>query len=199
MGKRMLATMQIRVLPLALAVMFLLCGCAPRVNNGGTVSVVTPDIFGVGEELALQLTSGMRGGGNGRRLLLTTIVDLDSLHSTTRFGRTLSEALSTSLFRHDFGVVEIRKGADLLIRDNSGELMLTRDATLLAKQQQVAVILTGTYSLTPTTVIINLKLLDAGSQQVLSVAGLEMQRSRTINHLLAAGSGNDAFLSAYER
>ena len=186
---------------LFLGCFLLLAGCVPQAKIGGTASVVTPDFFGVGEELALQLTSGMRGAGGGQRLILTTVVDLDNLYTTTRFGRTLTEALSTSLFRHGFGVVEIRKAAELLIRDNRGELMLTRDVKLLAKQQRVAAILTGTYSLTPTTVILNLKLLDAGSQQVLSVAGLELQRSRTINHLLAAGDGahGDAFLSAYER
>ncbi|MFH1019564.1 MAG: FlgO family outer membrane protein [Pseudomonadota bacterium] len=188
-------------LSLFLGCALLLVGCAPQANTGGTASVVTPDFFGVGEELALQLISGMRGAGGGQRLILTTVVDLDNLYATTRFGRTLTEALSTSLFRHDFGVVEIRKSAELLIRDNQGELMLTRDATLLAKQQQASAILTGTYSLTPTTVILNLKLLDAGSQQVLSVAGLELQRSRNINHLLAAGGGafGDALLSAQER
>lgn len=186
---------------LVLGGVLLLAGCAPQATTGGTASVVTPDFFGVGEELALQLTSGMRGAGGGQRLILTTVVDLDNLYTTTRFGRTLTEALSTSLFRHGFGVVEIRKSAELLIRDNKGELMLTRDAKLLAKQQQAAAILTGTYSLTPTTVILNLRLLDAGSQQVLSVAGLELQRSRNINHLLAAGGGalSDAQLSAKER
>ncbi|MFA7383199.1 MAG: FlgO family outer membrane protein [Desulfurivibrionaceae bacterium] len=188
-------------LSLFLGGVLLLAGCAPKANIGGTASVVTPDFFGVGEELALQLTSGMRGAGGGQRLILTTVVDLDNLYATTRFGRTLTEALSTSLFRHGFGVVEIRKSAELFIRDNQGELMLTRDAKLLAKQQQVAAILTGTYSLTPTTVILNLRLLDAGSQQVLSVAGIELQRSRNINHLLAAGGGGlgDAFLSGRER
>ncbi|MBU4033905.1 MAG: hypothetical protein KKG34_03810 [Proteobacteria bacterium] len=179
----------------------LLTGCVPQAKTGGTASVVTPDFFGVGEELALQLTSGMRGAGGGQRLILTTVVDLDNLYTTTRFGRTLTEALSTSLFRHGFGVVEIRKSAEIFMRDNRGELMLTRDAKLLAKQQQAAAILTGTYSLTPSTVILNLKLLDAGSQQVLSVAGLELQRSSNINHLLAAGGGafGDALLSAQER
>lgn len=188
-------------LSLLLGGILLLTGCVPPANTGGTVSVVTPDFFGVGEELALQLTSGMRGAGGGQRLILTTVVDLDNLYTTTRFGRTLTEALSTSLFRHGFGVVEIRKSAEIFMRDNRGELMLTRDVKLLAKQQQAAAILTGTYSLTPTTVILNLKLLDAGSQQVLSVAGLELQRSRNINHLLVAGGGalDDALLSAHER
>jgi len=178
-----------------------LAGCAPKVTTGGTASVITPDFFGVGEELALQLTSGLRGAGGGQRLLLTTVVDLDNLYEPTRFGRTLTEALSTSLFRHGFGVVEVRKSAELLIRDNRGELMLTRDARLLAKQQQAGAVLTGTYALTPQTVIINLKLIEAGSQEVLSVAGLELQRSRSINHLLVAGGGamGDALLSARER
>jgi len=190
-----------RCLSLLLGGILLLTGCVPPANSGGTVSVVTPDFFGVGEELALQLTAGMRGAGGGQRLIVTTVVDLDNLYITTRFGRTLTEAMSTSLFRHGFGVVEIRKSAELLIRDNKGELMLTRDAKLLATQQQAAAILTGTYSLTPTTVILNLKLLDAGSQQVLSVAGLELQRSRNINHLLVAGGGvlGDALLSGSER
>ena len=188
-------------LALFLACALFLAGCAPKANTGGTASVVTPDFFGVGEELALQLTSGMRGAGGGQRLILTTVVDLDNLYVTSRFGRTLTEALSTSLFRHGFGVVEIRKSAEILMRDNRGELMLTRDVKLLAKQQRAAAILTGTYSLTPTTVILNLKLLDAGSQQVLSVAGLELQRSRNINYLLAEGDGalGDALLSGRER
>jgi TolB-like protein len=161
--------------------------------------VVTPDFFGIGEELALQLTSGLRG--SGQRLILTTVVDLDNLYVTSRFGRTLTEALSTSLFRHGFGVVEVRKSAELLIRDNSGELILSRDAALLARQQQATAILAGTYSLTPGTVILNLKLLDAASQQVLSVAGLELQRSNSINHLLAMGAGGagEVKLSGYER
>ncbi|MFZ5776182.1 MAG: FlgO family outer membrane protein [Thermodesulfobacteriota bacterium] len=184
-----------------LLLLLALAGCGQPAVTGGTASVLTPDFFGVGDELALQLASGLRGSG-GQRLILTTVVDLDNLSHTNRFGRTLTEAMSTSLFRHGFGVVEVRKAAELLIKDPGGELMLTRDTSLLARQHQAAAVVAGTYSLTPTTVIINLKLLDAGSQQVLSVAGMELQRSRAINHLLAAGGssrGGDAQLSAYER
>lgn len=192
----------------SLAVLFtallLASGCVRQTGNtGGTASVVTPDFFGVGEELALQLENGLRYSGAGQQLILTTVVNVDDLYATSRFGRALTEALSTSLFRHGFGVQEIRKSSELLVKSGKGELMLTRDAALMARQQSAGAILTGTYALTPTTVIINLKLLEAGSQQVLSVAGLELQRSRSINHMLAAGSGGggfaDGMLSAYER
>lgn len=180
----------------------LVSACSTSIlNTGGTASVVTPDFFGVGEELALQLAGSQRYSQSGQRLILTTVVDIDNLYVTSRFGRTLTESLATSLFRHGFGVVEIRKSSEILMKSDSGELMLTRDAALLARQQEAGAILTGTYSLTPNSVIVNLRLLEAGSQRVLSVAGLELQRSRTINHLLAAGGAGfgDAVLSAYER
>lgn len=184
------------------AALMLLAGCAPTVHTGGTASVVTPDFFGLGEEVAQQLARNFHHGrATGMSLMLTTMVEVDNLYETSRFGRTFTESLATRLFRHGFGVVEIRKAGEVLVKNNSGELMLTRDARLLAKEQRVHGIVVGTYSLTPQTVILNVRILDAASQDVLSVAGVEIQRSGNINHLLAASGaeGRDVGLSARER
>lgn len=184
------------------AALVLLAGCAPKVHTGGTASVVTPDFFGLGEEVAQQLAQNFRHGrATGMSLMLTTMVEVDNLYETSRFGRTFSESLATRLFRHGFGVVEIRKASEVLVKNNSGELMLTRDARLLAKEQRVHGIVVGTYSLTPQSVIVNVRILDAASQDVLSVAGVEIQRSGNINHLLVASTNGsqDAGLSARER
>jgi hypothetical protein len=88
-----------------------------------------------------------------------------------------------------------------MIKKDSGELMLSRDLSLLANQHSVEGIIVGTYSLTPKSVILNVKLLDVASDDVISVAGLEIKRSHIINDLLAgAGSGlADVELSGYER
>lgn len=185
-----------------IAAMVLLAGCGPTVHTGGTASVVTPDFFGLGEEVAQQLAQNSHyGRATGMSLMLTTMVKVDNLYETSRFGRTFTESLATRLFRHGFGVVEIRKASEVLVKDNSGELMLTRDARLLAKQQRVHGIVVGTYSLTPQTVILNVRILDAASQDVLSVAGVEIQRSANINYLLAASAdgAEDAGVSARER
>ena len=78
--------------------------------------------------------------------------------------------------------------------------MLSRDVSNLAEVHEADGVLVGTYSLTPNSVIVNLRLMPVDSSTVLSVAGLEIQRTRNIDHLLAqtAGSGGMA-LSAYER
>lgn len=186
------------------------CGLGSKRGSDGTgvtVSVVTPDFFGIGEDLARQLVGNYRAGKPpaGTRLILTNMVDLDNLENTSRFGRTLSEALATQLFRHGFAVEEVRKGDALLIREPDGELVLSRDISRLARKQSAHAVVAGTYSLTPATVIVNVRMLDSASPAVLSVAGIEVQRSPAINHLLSSGKSgggnlvNDAELSGYER
>jgi hypothetical protein len=174
-------------------------GCSTA-QNGRAVSVASPDFFGIGEELALQLIENRRRSlGHGEKLVFTTMVNLDQLHTTSKFGRTLSEALATRLFQHGYGVEEIRKIAGILIKDDYGEIILSRDASKLVQQHDCDLIVAGTYALTPSTVIINVKFLDVMSKKVISVAGMELQRSNTINYLLSDTDGIvDARLSAYE-
>jgi TolB-like protein len=134
-------------------------------------------------------------------LIMATFVNIDDLARTSRFGRTLPEALANRLFRHGFGVVEIRKASEILMKDRGGELVLTRDAARLATSVAADGIVSGTYSLTPHTVIVTVRLLDAASQEVLSVADMEIERSQAIDGLLggAVAEGWTAAMSAYER
>ncbi len=189
-----------RIMALLLALLLSLsvgCGKAPGPQ---TVSALAPDFFGIGEELARQLIANRRDGGEGARLLFTTLVNLDDLRQTSKFGRTMSESLATQLFQHGYGVVELRKAANIMVQTKNGEMILSRDAARLAGQYEANAIIAGTYAMTPKTVIINVKLLDVHSEEVLSVAGMELERSPTINYLLAEQVGLvDAQLSGYER
>jgi len=177
-----------------------LAGCSAG-QAPQTVSSLTPDFFGVGEELARQLIAHRHdGSGEGERLIFTSLVNLDDLRQTSKFGRTLSESMATQLFQHGYGVVELRKTANIMLQTNNGEMILSRDASRIAKQYEANAIVAGTYSLTPKTVILNIKLLDVNSNAVLSVAGMELERSSTINYLLAEQVGLvDAQLSGLER
>lgn len=165
-----------------------LAGCSTN-PPPQTVAALTPDFFGIGEELARQLIANRRDGTSGDRLIFTTLVNLDDLHQTSKFGRTMSESMATQLFQHGYGVVELRKAANIMVQANNGEMVLSRDATRLGKQYEANAIVAGTYALTPKTVIINVKLLDVHSEAVFSVAGMELERSSTINYLLTEQVG----------
>lgn len=180
--------------------LLLLSGCS-KVRSGGTASVQTPDFFGIADGLAMQLKMNSKYTlSSNRRLLLTTVVNIDDFYQTSRFGRTLTESLAGRLFRHGFGIVEIRKATHLMVKQGGGELMLTRDTALMADEQSIEAVVVGTYSLTPNSVIVSLRMIEPETREVLSVADMEIQRSNNINHLLASnfGKGGEQ-LSAYER
>jgi TolB-like protein len=185
---------------LGIGFLAMVAGCG-AVQPPKAVSVMAPDFFGIGEELAQQLIANRRSDfGLSERLVFTTLVNLDDLRQTSKFGRAMSESLATRLFQHGYGVVELRKIENILVADKSGELVLSRETKRLAAEHEADAIVAGTYSMTPGTVIINVKVLDVGSQEVLSVGGLELQRSYTINYLLADRGGMvDSKLSGYER
>lgn len=189
--------LRLAVLCLAL-VAFSGCG---KVKSGGTVSIKSPDFFGIADGLAVQLKQNSKYSlASNRRLLLTTVVDIDDFYRTSRFGRTLTDALAGCLFRHGFGIVEIRKASHLMVKKGSGELLLTRDTSLMAGEQSVEAVVVGTYSLTPNSVIVSVRMLEPDTQEVLSVADMEIQRSNNINHLLySTGGAGGGQLSAYER
>ncbi len=175
-------------------------GCGTKNRPGGTVSVITPDFFGIGENLALQLSSNLLNSEIYKKhIIMTSVVNLDDLYETSGFGRTLTESLATRLFHCGFGIVEVRKSTELLIKNNTGELMLTRDARLIATEYPAAAVVVGTYSLTPKTVIVNIRLLDCVTQEIVSVAGMEIQRTQAINALITGSHLADTELSAYER
>ncbi len=187
------------VVPGLLILLCLSAACQPR--TGGTVSVMSPDFFGIGENLARQLAMNHRDQSLAdERLLMTTMVPLERLDQTSDFGRVLTESLATQLFHHGAEIIETRRLEELVIAPRKGELMLSRRAADLAANHQATAVVAGTYTLTPQTVIINVRLLDAATDGVLSVAGLELQRSPAVNALLRANTGQDEVaLSVYEK
>jgi TolB-like protein len=176
-------------------------GCVFPLDRGRSLAVATPDFFGLGEELCRQLVRNRKKElASGKRLIMTTFVDIDDLGRTSRFGRLLAESLATRMFARGYGVVEVRRGRDLLMEKGKGELVLTRGGRLMAQAREAEAVVAGTYGLTPESVIVNARLLDAGSGEVLSVAGMEIERSPQIDGLLARPwPDRDMRMSAYER
>ncbi len=180
-----------------LLVSLLLAACG-QARAPQTLSAASPDFFGIGDNLARQLINNRRSLNTNETLIFTTIVNLNNLDQTSKFGRALSESLATRLFKYGFHVIELRKAGAIMVKDKTGELILSRESKELGKEQKADAIVAGTYSLTPKSIIINIKLLAAGTQEVLSVAGMELNRSLNINYLLADGSSVTDNLSGDE-
>ncbi len=183
-----------------LLILILLTSCSWK-NEPTPSRPATNTFSGLSAIIAQELIASGKGKlGSDDKIILTTFVNLNDLYQTSGFGRSITEALSTELFQNGYNILEIRKSPKIYLKNGEGELILSRDASILARQHNAGAILTGTYSLTPTTVIVNARILSVFSHDVLAAAALEIGRDTNINYLLTKNKEMVIGpISAYER
>lgn len=101
-------------------------------------------------------------------VLVATLVNIDALNDTSRFGRLISEQVSTRFSQQGFNVVEMKIRSDIYIREGSGEMMLSRDVRDLSKNYKAQVVVVGNYALASGYVYLTLKVVALTDNRVIS-------------------------------
>ncbi len=152
----------------------------------------SPTIFTLAQDLAIQLRTNLREGEIGDwPCLITSLANIDDLKQSSRFGRVLSEALGSEIFRQGGKVKEVRSAKAIFVVPQTGELMLSRDVKQLARDINARAVIVGTYSIGAYSVIVNFKMIDLYSSNILSVATSEIARTKTIDSLLGQSSSQE--------
>ncbi len=195
--------MSCRSVPLAAAcaILFLAAGCGGPGGNaapaGGRAAAQfipakhpMPTIFHVAQGLAAQLQANMRAGSlRERSCVVATLVDIDDLKRSSRFGRLMAEALASELFRLGADIRDVKLSFSVTVAPHTGELALSRDIREVASRISADSVVAGTYAVGESTVAVTVKLMDAQTNRVLSVAMAEVARTSTIDALLRDGTG----------
>lgn len=149
-----------------------------------------PTVYQVAEGLASQLVENVRDPGpGGFECVVTTLVDIDDLRRSSRFGRLLAEAMGAEIFRRGFTVVDIRPAGAFLVGEGNGEMLLSREASELRNEISADSALVGTYGVGASSVAVTVRLVDLSSHRVLSVAMAEMARTPAVEALLTENWG----------
>jgi TolB-like protein len=120
--------------------------------------------------IAIELNHRLREFTPGDKVVaVTTFVDLDSLDTSSSFGRYVSERLSMELHKLGFNIRELRQRKSISVEYEKGEFALTRNTEDLMRRAQVDAVLTGTYTVIGDEVIVNARFLDLDSSRVISV------------------------------
>lgn len=121
--------------------------------------------------IADQLFKTMKNKNNEKRVILTSIVDLNELDTTSTFGRLLSESMFNELHVRNFFVTDFR-GQEAVTVNEDGEFHISRDVEKLKDTiQAVEYILVGTYvKFENESLLINTRILDSISGMVISSA-----------------------------
>lgn len=94
----------------------------------------------------------------GASVLVATLVSVDHLHLSSRFGRVSSEQIAGRLVQRGVPVVEARLRDELALQPGEGELLLSRQLREVSREHQASMALVGTYAASPRQVYVSLKL-----------------------------------------
>ena len=117
-------------------------------------------------------------------LAITTFVNLNRLYETSPFGRYVGEQMIHELHQKNFQIVDLRQTKEVLIQQQLGELTLSRDAMQLAEKYELKAILAGTYTDLGPRVVLNARILEAGTGKVLATASAELSKTRELENLM---------------
>lgn len=121
----------------------------------------------------------------GIPLLVATMVNIDSLDQSSRFGRLVSEQYAARLTQHGYHVVEMKLRNNVYIREGAGELLLSRDVRDLSKSHNAQVVVVGNYAVASGYVYLTLKAVTVADNRVIAA----------INYLLPLTDNTRALLS----
>lgn len=103
-------------------------------------------------------------------ILITTFVNNDNLKETSRFGRILQEHITSHLVGLGYTTKELKLRDTLLMQEQSGETMLSRNLQEINAKQSLSAqaILVGTYSYTDRTMYISARLINPKDRNIIS-------------------------------
>lgn len=167
------------------AILFSSCATAPTTGDPMKPGA---DMFG-SRFLALTILDQLRSREVlNQPIIVTTFVNLNNLGKSSVFGRAVAEKLLTELHQTGFMVSEIRKGKDVFLREDLGELILTRDARETMGKTHARAVLAGTYVATSDSVIVNARLIDLQTPLILSSCSYTLKMTKELEKLLTGES-----------
>ncbi len=105
------------------------------------------------------------------RIAFTIPANVDNLQKTNGLARQMSEELARGLKQHGYAVLEIRKGNEIVMTPEVGELFLTRKRDKLSQQSVMAeLLMAGTYTIAEKGIRFNIRLLHTDSTEVIAMA-----------------------------
>jgi hypothetical protein len=153
----------------------LLSGCAlPGSNAGAEVQSKTQpdthksDLASLVYHAAQTLGDRAESLDKARPIIVSTIVSVDNLEHASTFGRLVSQLVANRLQQRGYLVRDVTYMRALELRPETGELVLTREASKVGAAANAQAVVAGTYALGGQEIYLNLRLIDAASGVVVS-------------------------------
>ena len=117
-------------------------------------------------------------------IVVSTISSVEDLNRADPLGNMVSDFVRTRLVQTGANVSEMRLRNAVLFNRRQGEIALSRDIGALIKPANAAVIVTGTYGTSYTTVYVSLKMVNVADGRIIAGADYVLPRSHEVEGLI---------------
>ena len=117
-------------------------------------------------------------------VLIATIVNVNDLRLTAPLGRTLSEQYASQMVNAGFNVKEMKLRGDVFVKEETGELLLSREIKEIAQSHHASYVLVGTYSVAASVTYVSLKFVRTEDSRIVRGFDYALPNDKDINKLL---------------
>lgn len=131
-----------------------------------------------------------RGPLGDTPVLVATIVNVNDMRRTAPLGRTLSEQYASQMATSGFNVKEMKLRGDVFIREETGELLLSREIKDIARSHNASMVLVGTYSAAANFTYVSLKFVRTEDSRIIRAYDYALPNDKDVNKLLQPATTN---------
>lgn len=148
-------------------------------------SIPEPDLVATSYKATDDMLAVAKGELNPRLAIIpTSFVDMNDLDRTSPMGRLLAQQMASRLTQHGLGVTEVKMRKNLLVKKGDGEFILTRDHSLIRKDQKAQAVLSGEYSVADSTLFVSAQLIHIPDSRVLGTVDYTLPLTKNTRALL---------------
>lgn len=117
-------------------------------------------------------------------VLVATVVNVNDLNRAAPLGRTLSEQYANAMAMSGFDVKEIKLRGAVFVKQDAGELLLSREIKDIARQHNASMVVVGTYSAAANFTYVSLKLVRMEDSRIIRGYDYALPVDRDVKQLL---------------
>ncbi len=130
-----------------------------------------------------------------RPIVVSTIVSVDKLDTSSTFGRLASQLVANRIQQRGFLVRDVTYMRMLEVKEGTGELVLTREASKLSEKIKAQAVVAGTYAVAGEEIYLNLRLLNSESGEIISSADAVIPLDENTGPMFGYNFGRHAMVS----
>ena len=121
-------------------------------------------------------------------VIMATVVNIDDIENSSTLGRLISEQMSARFIQAKMNVIEMKFRENVYIKQNTGELMLTREIGKIAKTHSANAIIIGTYAVANSAVYVNIKIINPSTNIAIAATDYVLPMNRDVEDMIGKKS-----------